>query len=168
MPLPFADAGLRVIILICFIGAADAAVPLPSARCLLCSGICPMDVTRPTPSRPLSLAISFAWLEAKTRWLLQHCQLPAVNDTAILFTPDASASYGAQWTRDFAMALAHSSPGSFPALPPATSLAASLAFTLSRITASGWVPDRVTADGEAVFAPGKPGMWPIQLAWDNM
>jgi hypothetical protein len=66
------------------------------------------------------------------------------------------------------MALTHASPGSFPAMPPATSIAASLAFSLSRITPSGWVPDRVTADGEAVFAPGSKGMWPIKLAWDNM
>jgi len=94
--------------------------------------------------------------------------LPAINDTAILFTPDASASYGAQWTRDFAMALAHASSGSFPPLPPTTTLAASVVFTLSRVTPSGCVPDRVQADGTPVFAPGSKGMWPIQLAWDNM
>lgn len=85
-----------------------------------------------------------------------------------MFTPDASESYGAQWTRDFAMAIAHSRPDSFPDMPPTTSLAASVAFTLSRITPSGLVPDRVEANGQAVFAPGSPGVWPIKLAWDNM
>ena len=117
---------------------------------------------------PSLLPHSFAWLEAKTRLLLQRCQLPAVNDTAVLFTPDASASYGAQWTRDFAMALSQTSPDNFPRMPPTTTIAASVAFTLSRVTLSGLVPDRVQADGVPMFAPGSKGAWPIQLAWDNM
>ena len=107
---------------------------------------------------------AYAWLLRTTQDFLLGCQLQGVNGTT-LYTPDASSSYGAQWTRDFSMALTNAGRANFPTN---TSMADSVAYTLSRVTPQGLVPDRVQADGRAVFAPCTPGCWPISLAWDNM
>ena len=45
------------------------------------------------------------------------------------------------------------------AFPVGANLSASVAFSLSRITPAGMVPDRVQASGKAVFAPGPPGSY---------
>jgi hypothetical protein len=52
--------------------------------------------------------------------------------------------------------------------PSFHNIPAAVAYTLDRVTPAGMAPDRVQADGTAVFAPGGPGSWPILLAWDNM
>lgn len=107
-------------------------------------------------------APDYAWLVNTTASFLRKCELTGVGNVT-LFTPDASSSYGAQWTRDFTMALS-SVPSLFRALP--INVSASVAYTLSRVEPSGRVPDRVQANGAAVFSPGSGG-WPITLAWDN-
>jgi hypothetical protein len=104
-----------------------------------------------------------AWLLNATTQLVRGCEQTAFDGT-VLFTPDASASYGAQWTRDFCYAVANA-PEAFRAL--GVDPGAAVAFTLSRIVPTGMSPDRVYADGSTVFAPGGPGSWPIKLAWDN-
>ena len=106
---------------------------------------------------------SFSWLQNETARLISGCRLNGPNNTT-LFTPDASSSYGAQWTRDFTMALSGA-----PDLVASTGVdvSASVAFSLSQITSNGWVPDRVQSNGVPIFAPGPPGSWPISLAWDN-
>jgi hypothetical protein len=109
-------------------------------------------------------AADYAWLSNVTSSFLRGCELRGVGGVT-LFTPDASSSYGAQWTRDFTMALS-SAPALFRAL--GVNVSASVEFTLSRIEPSGRAPDRVQANGAAVFAPGPAGSWPISLAWDNM
>lgn len=115
------------------------------------------------PSVPIDPA-AYAWLLNESTSLLTRCTLRA-NDNTTIFTPDASSSYGAQWTRDFAMAVINAAP----ALKAAKlDVRAAVAYTLDRVSASGVAPDRVQANGEAVFAPGPPGDWPIKLAWDNM
>lgn len=108
---------------------------------------------------------AFAWLQNATASFLVSCQLPSSVANLSIFTPDASSSYGAQWTRDFTMALA-AAPRSFP---QRADVAAAVAFSLARVTPQGMVPDRVQADGRAVFAPCTPACgWNISLAWDNM
>ena len=115
------------------------------------------------PATPIPAA-AFAWLQNTTARFLLGCQLRGVGG-ATLYTPDASSSYGAQWTRDFTMALA-AAPRSFP---PGANVSASVAYSLSRVTPQGVVPDRVQANGAAVFAPCTPACgWGISLAWDNM
>ena len=106
----------------------------------------------------------YEWLQNATALLVKGCLLTTPTG-AMIFTPDASSSYGAQWTRDFTMALSNA-PGALRA--SGANVSAAVAYTLDRITPSGQVPDRVQADGTPVFAPGGPGAWPIQLAWDNM
>ena len=109
-------------------------------------------------------ADDYAWLLNTTRRMLLGCQITGIGGVQ-LFTPDASSSYGAQWTRDFAMAV--TGAGLSGAFGDAN-VTAAVAYTLDRVTADGMAPDRVQADGKAVFAPGGPGSWPILLAWDNM
>ena len=113
---------------------------------------------------PVVSPADFQWLNSTVRLFIEGCRLVGL-DNVTLFTPDASSSYGAQWTRDFTMALMSAGPASFPL---GVNVSASVAYTLDRITPVGIVPDRVQADGEAVFAPCTPGCWPISLAWDNM
>lgn len=98
--------------------------------------------------------------------LLVGCQ--ELSSTGVhLFTPDASNSYGAQWTRDFAYMLQYAPDAvASSAAVTGANVTAAVAYTLDAITAEGWVPDRVTASGQAIFAPGVG--WPIKLAWDNM
>ena len=111
-------------------------------------------------------AASYSWLLNETARMLKGCQLTGVGGVQ-LFTPDASSSYGAQWTRDFTMALDGAGrSGAFGASFHAIGTGA-VAYTLDRVTPAGMAPDRVQADGTAVFAPGGPGSWPIKLAWDN-
>ncbi len=56
----------------------------------------------------------YAWLLNKTQAFLVECQLTGQNGVQ-LFTPDASSSYGAQWTRDFEMAVSNA-PSSLKAI----------------------------------------------------
>ena len=65
------------------------------------------------------------------------------------YTPDATHSYGAQWTRDFYYAVAGA-----PELLNATDVAAAVRYTFAGQRADGCMPDRVKVDGESVMAPG--------------
>jgi hypothetical protein len=106
-------------------------------------------------------SLSYGWLLNKTVALLNECQEVGVNGTHI-FTPDGVNAYGAQWTRDFAYMIS----GAPDALAlTGTSVRDAVAYTFARVTPEGMVPDRVQANGAAVFGPGVG--WPIALAWDN-
>jgi hypothetical protein len=131
-------------------------LPLPLSLLLLCL-LCSAEALVPVP------AADYEWLSNVTASFLRGCELTGVGGVK-LFTPDASSSYGAQWTRDFTMALS-SAPALFAGL--GVNVSASVAYTFARIEPSGRVPDRVQADGESKFSPGGGG-WPISLAWDNM
>ena len=106
---------------------------------------------------------SYAWLLNESTSLLARCVLTS-HDGVTLFTPDASSAYGAQWTRDFAMAVLNAAPA---LKRTGLNVSAAVAYTLARVSRAGVAPDRVQADGAAVTAPGPPGAWPITLAWDN-
>lgn len=119
----------------------------------------PASSRTPVPLDPPA----YAWLKNETTSLLARCVIVS-HDRVTLFTPDASLSYGAQWTRDFAMAVLNAAP----ALKlTGLDVRAAVAYTLVRVSAAGVAPDRVQANGTAVTAPGEPGRWPIALAWDN-
>jgi hypothetical protein len=83
------------------------------------------------------------------------------------YTPDATHSYGAQWTRDFQYTVSGA-----PELMDAASVKASVRYTFAGMRADGCMPDRVQIDGMSVMAPG--GMMPNNTrnpahdhAWDN-
>ena len=130
------------------------------ARGALAICVCVAAAAPTVPIDPLR----YSWLLNESVSLLSRCTLETFDNVTI-FTPDASSSYGAQWTRDFAMAVINAAPAL-----KATKLnvSAAVAYTLERVTASGVAPDRVQANGAPIFAPGPPGAWPIKLAWDNM
>ena len=120
------------------------------------------------PSSPQSLTpispSQYVYLFNKSVDLLKRCTLLSHDGRVTLFTPDASSSYGAQWTRDFAMAVINA-PLSLKAT--GVNISAAIAYSLSCISSLGVTPDRVQADGKAIPGPGPPGAWPILLAWDN-
>jgi hypothetical protein len=90
------------------------------------------------------------WLERRTREIVAACQLPGPGNTT-LFTPDATHSYGAQWTRDFAYAVMFAPD----TLPSGSIVRAAVRATFGgQRAADGCMPDRVQADGTAVYSPG--------------
>ena len=95
-----------------------------------------------------------SWLSDRVVALLQGCRLNATDGT-VLFTPDASSSYGAQWTRDMAYAMMYA-PVQFG--PNGSDLlAAAVRYTFrGQRPSDGCMPDRVTADGTPVYSPGSP------------
>ena len=129
--------------------------------------IAPAVVSKPLWGPATATVVSatpYDWLFNTTVDFLKRCQLTGVGGVQ-LFTPDASSSYGAQWTRDFTMAVINA-PLALEAT--STNISAAVAYTLDRVTADGMVPDKCLSNGSAVFAPGGPGAWPIKLSWDNM
>ena len=66
------------------------------------------------------------------------------------YTPDATHSYGAQWTRDFQYTVSGASE-----LMDEASVKASVRYTFAGMRADGCMPDRVQIDGMSVMAPGK-------------
>lgn len=83
------------------------------------------------------------------------------------YTPDATHSYGAQWTRDFQYTVFGASE-----LMNATSVKASVRYTFAGQRSDGCMPDRVQTNGDSVMAPG--GEMPGNArnpahdhAWDN-
>jgi hypothetical protein len=92
------------------------------------------------------------WLTTRVTQLLQGCRLTA-SDGTVLFTPDASSSYGAQWTRDLSYAFQYAPPSLFGD-DAQTLLTAAIRYTYRGQRVDGCMPDRVQADGRAVYGPG--------------
>eukprot|EP00697_Spironema_sp_BW2_P014990 gnl/Spiro4/5676_TR2900_c0_g1_i1.p1 gnl/Spiro4/5676_TR2900_c0_g1~~gnl/Spiro4/5676_TR2900_c0_g1_i1.p1 ORF type:complete len:355 (+),score=78.21 gnl/Spiro4/5676_TR2900_c0_g1_i1:30-1067(+) len=132
---------LSFIIVVLFSSSASStSIPPPTSR-----------TTIPAPTSTTTTS----WLCQTTRDILTGCLLVATDGTKI-FTPDASASYGAQWTRDFAYAVEHA-PALLQSMERAGTgvrVADAIRYTFKRQRADGCIPDRVTADGEGVFSPG--------------
>eukprot|EP00937_MAST-01D_sp_MAST-1D-sp2_P005053 g5053.t1 len=132
-----------------------AAPPLP----------CPVN----TSARP-----DTQWLECTARRIVAGCLEPIPStpnnplnnasgaNATVVFTPDATHSYGAQWTRDFYYALSGA-----PGLLDADLALRSVRYTFAGQRADGCMPDRVTTAGVAVYGPG-PATDPMaDHAWDN-
>lgn len=92
------------------------------------------------------------YLAGQAARLIASCRLRAADGTT-LFTPDGSSSYGAQWTRDFAYMLENA--GSVGWNDSEAGLVAdAIRYTFHGQRADGCMPDRVQADGTAVYSPG--------------
>lgn len=89
-----------------------------------------------------------AWLEQTTRRLLAGCRVRA-HDGTWLYTPDSQGHYAALWTRDFAYMVENAGD----LLPPAE-VEACLRYLIRGIRADGAAPDRVQADGRALYVGG--------------
>lgn len=88
------------------------------------------------------------WLERECRRLLDGCRKTA-HDGTVIFTPDGSGHYGALWTRDFCYMV----EGAGDLLPPAQ-VEAAIRYLLGGLRQDGTAPDRVQADGLAVYSAG--------------
>jgi hypothetical protein len=89
-----------------------------------------------------------AWLTAKTRELLAGCQITAADGT-VLYTPDGRGHYRALWTRDFAYMVENAGE-----LLPPEHVEAALRYLIRGLRADGAAPDRVRADGVALYVAG--------------
>mmetsp|Transcript_19294 Transcript_19294/g.49048 ORF Transcript_19294/g.49048 Transcript_19294/m.49048 type:complete len:442 (+) Transcript_19294:139-1464(+) len=108
------------------------------------------------------------WLADQAADLLTKCTI-AAHDGTVLFTPDASGSYGAQWTRDFAYMLAADGGSVFVrANISVETVRRAVQYQFRAQRADGCMPDRVQADGVAVFSPGAASAPFADHAIDNM
>jgi len=117
------------------------------------------DVQRPA-QEPLSRAEALghlrehvsvddaAWLRKATQAQLAGCQIKGHDGTS-LFTPDGSAHYRALWTPDFQY-MVHNAPD----LLEGQAVKAAIEYLLGGQRVDGCMPDRVNAEGKAVYSPG--------------
>ncbi len=89
-----------------------------------------------------------AFLEERTRELLRGCVIKASDGTP-LYTPDGKAHYAALWTRDFASMVEYAGE-----LMPLEDVRRCIDYLVKGVRSDGLVPDRVQADGRAVYAAG--------------
>nr|BAK02271.1 predicted protein [Hordeum vulgare subsp. vulgare] len=111
---------------------------------------------------------SSTWLENATLALLERCQVTGVGGVQ-LFTPDASAFYGAQWTRDLSYMVQYA-PNLLQQLERSSSrllVEDAIRYTFQRQRSDGCMPDRVQADGLAVYSPGEVATPFADHAMDN-
>lgn len=95
-------------------------------------------------------AASYDALVALTKQVLAACRHEAHDGTPIYF-PDGSGHYAALWTRDFCYMVEGAGP-----LIPKEEILAGIDYLLAGQREDGYVPDRVAADGTAIFFPGPP------------
>ncbi|MEN6302613.1 MAG: hypothetical protein ABFD96_07820 [Armatimonadia bacterium] len=91
---------------------------------------------------------SYLKLEQTTRDTLAACRHEAQDGTPLYF-PDGSGHYPALWTRDFC----YMAEGAAQ-LMAADDILAGIDYLLAAQREDGYIPDRVQADGLAVFFPG--------------
>jgi hypothetical protein len=130
----------------------------------------------PAPCKSMPGDLDIEWLSCRTKQIIDGCKeaiLPTsplnkgINATST-YTPDATHSYGAQWTRDFQYMVSGASD-----LMDAESVKSSVRYTFAgQRKSDGCMPDRVQIDGQSVMSPG--GMLPNNTrnpshdhAWDN-
>ena len=105
----------------------------------------------------MTLAQGAERLTALSAALLSACRKEAFDGT-VLFTPDGVGNYDALWVRDFGY-IAESCGD----LVSREEIRRCIEFILRGQRADGWMPDRVEAGGEAVYAAGVKGA-PVGLA----
>lgn len=93
----------------------------------------------------------YNWLVEATRKQLTGCQL-AAHDSTRLYTPDGVGSYAALWIRDFCYMVENA----FELIPP-EDIEAAILYLLAGQRTDGCIPDRVQADGLAVYSAGPVG-----------
>lgn len=91
------------------------------------------------------------WLQNEAKRQLTGCQITA-HDGTILYTPDGEGNYAALWTRDFGYMVENAIQ-----LLPAENVKAAIQYLLNGQRQDGCIPDRVQADGLAVYSAGPVG-----------
>lgn len=90
-------------------------------------------------------------LQELARRELEGCVRTADDGTA-LYTPDGQGNYAALWTRDFAYMMEYAGE----LIPPERARACLETLLRGTRPEDGWIPDRVGADGGAIYAAGSP------------
>jgi hypothetical protein len=142
-------------------------IGLTSIAMLLCPAI-QAQTTAPA-SRQQAIAClraqldpeDITWLKQATQKQLDGCRFQA-HDGTILFAPDGSGNYRALWTRDFQYMVCCAGN-----LLDPKEIRAAITYLLKGQRADGCMPDRVRADGTAVYSPGPPASPLAGCALDN-
>ncbi len=74
------------------------------------------------------------------------------NGGTALYTPDGQGNYAALWTRDFAYMLEYAGE----LIPPEQARDCLATLLRGARPSDGWIPDRMGADGVAIYAAGSP------------
>eukprot|EP00759_Apiculatamorpha_spiralis_P050201 PhF_6_TR4523/c0_g1_i2/m.6326 len=111
--------------------------------------------------------IKNSFLKSATSDLLLKCKIPSTVLGTSLFTPDASASYGAQWTRDFAYMVDYAGDILLQNNTIGFDVLSAINATMYGQRMDGCMPDRVQSDGVAVMGPGPANAPFADHAWDN-
>lgn len=83
--------------------------------------------------------------------LIEACKKTAYDGT-VLFTPDGVGNYDALWTRDFGYMAQYCGD-----LMDPEEMRGCIEYVIRGARADGWMPDRVEAGGDAVYAAGAKG-----------
>lgn len=83
--------------------------------------------------------------------LIQACKKTAFDGT-ILYTPDGVGNYDALWTRDFGYMVDYC-----PDLMDLNEIRGCIEYVIRGQREDGWMPDRMEAGGDAVYAAGAKG-----------
>ena len=74
---------------------------------------------------------------------------PLAADGTVIYTPDGTASYDGLWLRDFSYMVEYAGFAI-----PDQDIVNCIRYAVRHRRADGWMPDRVTTDGLAVYAAG--------------
>lgn len=91
---------------------------------------------------------SYQQLEQITRDTLAACRQTASDGTP-MYVPDGEGNYAALWTRDFCYMAEYAGQ-----MLASDDILAGIDYLLARQREDGYIPDRVQADGTAVYFPG--------------
>ncbi|MEA4927818.1 MAG: hypothetical protein VB104_03970 [Candidatus Limiplasma sp.] len=91
------------------------------------------------------------FLETLSHGLVRGCTTQTPSGTT-LFTPDGVASYNALWLRDFSYMVEYAGESITDA-----EIEGCVRFAVGGRRDDGWMPDRIYADGTAVYAAGEVG-----------
>ena len=88
------------------------------------------------------------YLRALASDLVHGCRRTAADGT-VIYTPDGTASYDGLWLRDFSYMVEYAGFAI-----PDQDIVNCIRYAVRHRRADGWMPDRVTTDGLAVYAAG--------------
>ena len=99
----------------------------------------------------MELTTGYEILTQHCKGLIHGCRKTAFDGT-VLFTPDAVGNYDALWIRDFGYMAEYCGD-----LMDAHEIEACIDYAIRGQREDGWIPDRMEAGGDAVYAAGAKG-----------
>lgn len=99
----------------------------------------------------MKLEAGLLWATDHARRLIAACQKTA-HDGTVLFTPDGVGNYDALWIRDFGYMVEYCAD-----LMDPDQIRGCIDYAIGGQREDGWIPDRMEAGGDAVYAAGAKG-----------